>query len=98
MLHRMYRTVQYFKINCIYMLRSDPTYTVTFHIATVNVKIGFNRKKFLFLNMQGWEFALLFFCSLLFRSKSLILKSDCEQLLLSLFTKEQLHANRSCRF
>ena len=28
---------------------------------------------------QGWEFALLFICSLLFCSKSLRLKSNCEQ-------------------
>ena len=43
--------------------------------------------------MQGWEFA-----HLLFRSKSLSLKSDKEQFALVALKKEQSWANRSCRY
>ena len=39
---------------------------------------------------QGWELALSLICSLLFRSKSLILKSDRERFALVALLKEQL--------
>ena len=46
---------------------------------------------------QGWELALSLICSLLFRPKSLILKSDRERFALVALLKEQLWANRSLK-